>query len=114
MYCVLYANLVRMSSLKLGKTATPGMRSAYGGGFELRLVIATPGIGLPSVCHLDRLLPPRHPEFASGAAMVVQNINASRELLMTVIGIIAGLLQKYTVGLLWEGRASSLALPSQT
>jgi hypothetical protein len=48
------------------------------------------------------------------AVMVGQNINPSRELLMTVIGIIAGLLQKWTVGLLWEGRASSLALPSQT
>jgi hypothetical protein len=32
------------------------VRSANGGGSERRLLIAALGIGLPSVCHLDRSL----------------------------------------------------------
>jgi hypothetical protein len=54
------------------------------------------------------------PEFSSDAAIVGENMTASRAALKNPISIIAGLLQKWTVGLLWEGRASSLALPSQT
>jgi hypothetical protein len=43
-------------------------------------------------------------------AMVGQNTNASRQLLMTVIGIIAGLLEKWTVGL-YSSRKSVSRFP---
>jgi hypothetical protein len=42
--------------------------------------------------------------------MVGQNTNASRQLLMTVIGIIAGLLEKWTVGL-YSSRKSVSRFP---
>ncbi len=53
--------------------------------------------------------PPRHP-----ARIRPTHTGGLAPRLPTAISIVAGLLQKWTVGLLWEGRASFWALPSQT